>query len=51
LQTINITLETEEGPHYRYAAILTHPDFPHREEIERYLINYVEGIVAEKSGM
>lgn len=50
LQAINITLETEEGRYYRYAGILMHPEFPHGEEIEHYLINRVEGIVAEKSG-
>jgi len=51
LQPINIILETEEGLHYRYAGILTHPDFPYAEEIEHYLINRVKGIVEEKSRM
>lgn len=49
LQPINITLETEIGPHYRYAGIITHPVFPYDQELHDHLINQVAGIVAEKN--
>lgn len=49
LQPINITLETDQGLFNRYAGLLTHPEFPHDEELQHYLIRNVAGIVAEKS--
>lgn len=49
LQPINITLETEGGLHYRCAGVLTHPDFPHDQELHDHLISQVAGIVADKN--
>lgn len=49
-QPINLKIDTDSDPIFRYVGILTHPEFSHEDALEYHLIRNIPGIVADKMG-